>query len=341
MSSSIEEFWQEEKQTRKKLLRSFLLIGLGILLLIIGFCFWITQPLIFTPKNNSLKVEINPERLKNHVETLSEKFHPRSASQTENLNKTADYIREEFRKAGAKISEQSFQVNGSTYRNIIANFGDETKEKIVVGAHYDSAFQIHGADDNASGVAGLIELANLLGKTNSTANIELVAYTLEEPPYFATEQMGSYVHAKSLKEKNVSVRLMISMEMIGYFSDEPNSQKFPVSLMTLFYPNHGNFIAVVGNFTNGLTARGFKNSMIEAADLPVYSINAPTFINGVDFSDHRNYWKFGYNALMITDTVFYRNTNYHTERDTAEKLDYAKMAEVVKATYNAVLEVAK
>jgi hypothetical protein len=341
MSSSIEELWHEEKQTRKKLLRSFLLIGLGILLLITGFCFWITQPLIFTPKNNSLKVEINPERLKNHVETLSEKFHPRSASQTENLNKTADYIREEFIKAGAKISEQSFQVNGSTYRNIIANFGDETKEKIVVGAHYDSAFQTHGADDNASGVAGLIELAFLLGKTNSTANIELVAYTLEEPPYFATEQMGSYVHAKSLKEKNVSVRLMISMEMIGYFSDEPNSQKFPVSLMTLFYPNRGNFIAVVGNFTNGLTARSFKNSMTGVTDLPVYSINAPTFINGVDFSDHRNYWKFGYNALMITDTAFYRNTNYHTERDTAEKLDYAKMAEVVKATYNAVLEVAK
>lgn len=305
---------------------------LVVLVLIVVLCFWITQPLIFTSKIDN-SVNISPDKLRNHVEKISNEFYPRNYAKLTNLNKTADYIKVEFEKSGGKVSEQTFQVEARTYRNIIATFGKENGERIVIGAHYDSCSDTYGADDNASGVAGLIELAHLLSKEDLSKQVELVAYTLEEPPYFATEEMGSFIHAQSLKEQNVKVSLMISLEMIGYFSDEPNSQEFPVSILKLLYPTTGNFISIVGNFTNILTVRNVKSAMQSASDLPVCSSNVTSFIPGVDFSDHRNYWIFGYDAIMITDTAFYRNKNYHTTADTAEKLDYAKMAKVVEGVY--------
>jgi hypothetical protein len=341
MNNSIQELWVEEKKSRKRMYIWLGLLFCGFSFLSIFISCWLTQPLFSIKKSPKLSIAVSSDRLKFHVETLSQQFYPRNESQIENLNKTANYIKEEFERAGGKISEQVFQVKAKTYRNIIASFGANSKERLIVGAHYDSAFQTPGADDNASGVAGLIELAYLFGKTSSTKQIDLVAYTLEEPPYFATEEMGSFAHAKFLKENGVDVRLMVSIEMIGYFSDEPNSQKFPFPLMSVLYPTKGNFIAVVGNFTNTSTVRSFKYSMTAATDLPVYSINAPTFISGIDFSDHKNYWKYDYDALMVTDTAFFRNFNYHQVSDTAEKLDYLRMAEVVKAIYNAVSDLSK
>lgn len=305
------------------------LIVVGIIFVL---CFWITQPLIFTPKIESVS-QIDAEKLRIHVEKISNEFYPRSHVNLHNLNKTADYIREEFEKSGGKVSEQKYRLEGKEFRNIIVNFGEESEERFVIGAHYDSCGDTIGADDNASGVAGLIELAYQLGKEKPSRQIELVAYTLEEPPFFATTGMGSHVHAKSLKDNNVKVSLMISLEMIGYFSDEENSQEFPVSFLKLFYPTKGNFISIVGNFTNGLSVRKVKSAMQSAGDFPVYSANVPKIIPGVDFSDHRNYWIFGYDAIMITNTAFYRNKNYHTTADTPEKLDYLRMAKVVDGVY--------
>jgi Zn-dependent M28 family amino/carboxypeptidase len=330
MNDSVEELWQNEKRNRQKIVLWVFSIAFFVLCLFSILSFWITQPL-FSTSQSSINVSINPDKLKIHVEKLSNEFYPRNFVNIANLNKTADYIKTEFKKSGGKVFVQTFQAKGETYQNIIVMFGDEASERIVVGAHYDSAFETRGADDNASGVAGLIELAHLLGKQKPTKQVELVAYTLEEPPFFATEQMGSYIHAKSLKEQGVSVSLMISLEMIGYFSDEPNTQKFPGSLLGLFYPNKGNFAVIVGDLTNIFTTRNLKFAMNNG--VPIYSANVPSFVNGVDFSDHRNYWNFGYNAVMITDTAFYRNFNYHTKDDTAEKLDYVRMAKIVEGVY--------
>jgi Zn-dependent M28 family amino/carboxypeptidase len=306
-----------------------------ILFFIVALCFWMTQPLIFAPQVEIVG-RIDPEKLRLHVEKISNAFYPRSERHLGNLNKTADYIKAEFERSGAEVSEQKFRVGGREFRNVIALFGAQSSERIVIGAHYDGCGDTYGADDNASGVAGLIELAQLLGRESLPLQVELVAYTLEEPPFFATTGMGSHVHAKSLKEQGINVRLMISLEMIGYFSDEPNSQEFPVSALKLLYPTKGNFISVVGNVTNVLTTRRVKSAMQSASDLPVYSVNVPQIIPGVDFSDHRNYWIFGYDAIMITDTAFYRNRNYHTTGDTAEKLDYGKMAKVADGVYKFV-----
>lgn len=317
-----------------------LLVVLILLLLLIGSWFWVTQPLLSAARPSPERT-VDPSRLQTHVRKLSVELSPRDESHIENLDRVAAYIKDEFSQTTALVSDQPYRVQGKSYRNVIAQFGPESGERIVVGAHYDTAGPLPGADDNASGVAGLIELARLLSRQQPSMRVELVAFSLEEPPYFRTTGMGSSVHAESLRKQNVRVRAMFSLEMIGYFSDRPNSQHFPVGVLSAFYPSTGNFIGVVGRLSDWSLVRGTKATMRNASPLPVYSINAPTFVPGIDFSDQLNYWHAGYSAAMITDTAFFRNRNYHTARDTEEKLDYKRMAMVVEGVYAAVTELAR
>src|SRR5215475_2475416 len=309
-------------------------------LLIVALCLYVTQPLIGVA-NITAPITVDPTKLETHVRTLSQSFIPRDESHPENLDRCAAYIRGEFDRANARVSEQPFTIDGKTYRNVVAHFGPETKEMVVVGAHYDTAGPLPGADDNASGVAGLLELARLLGNRQLPMRVELVAYTLEEPPFFRSEQMGSAIHAKALKQEGAVVRVMFSLEMIGYFSDARNSQHFPSSAFSLFYPTEGNFISVVAELVNRIIVHRIKKAMTGATSLPVYSINPPRLIPGVDLSDHLSYWREGYPAVMITDTASYRNANYHTLDDTAERLDYRRMGQAVEGVYAAVIEMTR
>jgi Zn-dependent M28 family amino/carboxypeptidase len=278
---------------------------------------------------------------------LSESFLPRDWKHPENLDRAAAYIRAEFAQAGGTVSEQPYEMDGKSYGNVIAAFGPDTAERIIVGAHYDAFGELPGADDNASGVAGLIELAYLLGRTTVPMRVELVAFTLEESRTLGgrgllrSEYGGSAIHAASLKEQGVPVRIMFSLEMIGFFSDAENSQSYPFSILRLFYPSRGNFVVVVGRLREGWLVRRVKEAMQAASPLPVYSFNAPSFVAGIDRSDHSNYWKEGYPALMITDTSFNRNKNYHTAQDTPERLDYNRMAMVVQGVYRGVMGYAR
>lgn len=315
-------------------------ILLVIALLLIVAWFWLTQPLLSQPQASST-LTVDPARLEAHVRKLSIELAPRDVSHIENLDRAAAYIAAELTQAGGSVSEQGYRVEGQSYRNVIARFGPDSAERIIVGAHYDACMPLPGADDNASGVAGLIELAQLLGKQAPAIRVELVAFSTEEPPYFRTTGMGSSVHAQALRKENVNVRAMLSLEMIGYFSDANGSQRFPVGILSAFYPSTGNFIGVVGRVSEGMLVRQIKGAMSSAAPLPVYSISAPSVIPGVDFSDQLSYWEAGYNAVMITDTAFYRNRNYHTAHDTPEKLDYKRMAMVVEGVYAAVNAIAK
>jgi Zn-dependent M28 family amino/carboxypeptidase len=279
-----------------------------------------------------------PARLEASVRTLVESFGPRDERHPENLDRAATWIRGELERAGGKVSDQPFRIGSATYRNVSAFFGPDTRDRVVVGAHYDTAGPLPGADDNASGVAGVLELARLLGSAPLKRRVELVAYPLEEPPYFASAQMGSAFHARELKEQGVQVRSMICLEMIGYFSDAPNSQELPVAALRLAYPTRGNFILAVGRLGQGGVVRRIRNRMQRtAAPLDVRSIVAPGSFPGVDFSDHRNYWNEGWDAVMITDSAFYRNPNYHTEQDTPDTLDYQRMAQVVDGVLAAVV----
>jgi Zn-dependent M28 family amino/carboxypeptidase len=286
-------------------------------------------------------VGVDPHRLESHVRMLSETLAPRDAGHPDNLDRVAAYIGKAFAEAGGRVAEQPYRVGRSEYRNVIARFGPDAKERIVIGAHYDTAGPYPGADDNGSGVAGLLELAGLLAGAPPAVAVELAAYTLEEPPWFGSEHMGSAVHAKALKAEGVELRAMLALEMIGYFTDRPNSQDFPAPGLSLFYPSTGNFIAVVGKTGQGGLVRWIKAAMAGATPLSVHSIAAPRFLPGVALSDHANFWDQGYPAVMITDTAFFRNPHYHTRSDTPETLDYGRMARVVEGVFAAVRELSR
>jgi len=314
------------------------LVALAATLAVITFGAWIllARPVFGSIKPSAPLPAVSADNLRRHVGVVVG-HHPRNYANIENLDAVAGYVTDEMRSNGARISFQNYTSDGLSYRNVVGMFGPDTGGRVVVGAHYDGAYDTPGADDNASGVAGLLELARMFGENPPPFPVELVAWTLEEPPYFATPEMGSAVHAKIRAEEGADIRLVIALETIGVFKEADGSQDYPTPLLRLYYPSRGDFIAVVGITSQGGTVARIKKLMRGATDLPVYAIAAPTFIPGIDFSDHRNYWGYGYDAVMVTDTAFYRNKNYHSPDDTPEKLDYGRMAKVVEGVYATVL----
>lgn len=310
----------------------------AIVLILSSLLFALINPVwIYSQQQTNIKVDV--KRIRQDIEALVETDEARNYENVHALNQAAGYIKGEWEKLGLSVEEQKYQAVGNEYKNLICSFGPEKGERIIVGAHYDVCGDQDGADDNASGVAGLLEIARMLKQYSPKLKyrIDLVAYTLEEPPFFRTKQMGSYVHAKYLKVNNIPVKAMICLEMIGYFSDEKKSQDYPIGLLKLFYPTKGNFITVVGKMGDGSLTRSVKKSMKEGSAIDVRSISAPPSLPGIDFSDHLNYWKFGYKAIMINNTGFYRNKNYHEKTDTVDSLDFEKMSEVIKGTYWALI----
>lgn len=316
-------------------MRLFLKLALIIVALLLALIGMTVHPLL--QQTDAIAVPaVSPERLKAHVRMLSETLHPRSVEELTNLEAAANYIHAEFTATGAVVADQWFTDRGEKYRNVIARFGPAEGPLLVIGAHYDSFEATPGADDNASGVAGLIELAGLLDRHPPLRPVELVAYTNEEPPHFRYPSMGSAHHAASLRAAGRDISLMLALEMIGWFSDAPGSQTYPLPGMTLLYPDKGDFIAIIGRFGDWSETREVKAAMRSAGDLPVHSMNSLALIPGVDFSDHLNFWAEGYPALMITDTAFYRNPYYHAAEDTYDRLDYARMAKVVEGVFAVV-----
>ena len=301
-----------------KLWRGWIVYALTALLAAATIAAWLVVQPTWTRAGASDAPPALQTALRKHVHRLAVDFAPRVHTNLTQLNNASAYIEAELRSTTATVSVQSYTVTGRGFQNLIAQFGPDTEDVIVVGAHYDVADIQPGADDNASGVAGLIELAKALSNAKLKQRVELVAYTLEEPPYFRTANMGSAVHAKSLKANGKRVSLMLSLECIGYFSDEPYSQQLLTPLMKAVYPTTGNFIALVGNYAEGDLSRRVKRSMQQATSLPVYSINAPSVLQGIDFSDHLSYWNEGFVGMMVTDTAFFRNEAYHTEDDTPD-----------------------
>jgi len=278
--------------------------------------------------------------LKRSVYTLSEVIGPRAYHQVRALEESVEYITSEFRRYGYTPLCQSYEVSGRVYRNVYAEIRGKSEGLLIVGAHYDTVDGTPGADDNASGVAGMLELARLLRDGSFNHSIHFIAFPLEEPPFFYTKKMGSYQYARSLHEEGRGVTGMICLESIGYFTDSDGSQNFPFPIFRWFYPDRGNFIALIGNIRSRAFLNSIKEGFRDGTDMPVESLSTVSIIPGVDFSDHRSFWKFGYNAIMVTDTAFYRNPNYHGPGDTPDTLDYRRMAEVVKGLKRALEEMA-
>jgi len=268
--------------------------------------------------------------LQHHVKVLAVEIGERNFEHCDRLNATADYIEQSFLKNGLSVQRQTYSIKNRIYYNIEAEKkGLHQPEKIIiVGAHYDSVLGSPGANDNSSGIAGVLLLARAFSTKSPSRTIRFVAFTNEEPPFFWTKQMGSYVYAKRCKERKENIIAMLSLEEIGYYSDEEKSQHhFP--LLGFFYPSQGNFIGFVSNLSSRKLLREVIVSFRRKKQFPSEGGAFPGFAPGIYWSDHWAFWKMGYHALMVTDTAFLRYPYYHTAQDTQDKIDFEKMSRVV------------
>lgn len=269
------------------------------------------------------------DNLKVYLEQIIGPQGHRHYKNREELQRVSAWIKEQMRLFGIPCQYQNYAVNGLGYRNVVCTLTAGHSDKIIVGAHYDVFGEQQGADDNASGVAGVIETARILvqQKSQLAHNVEFVFYTLQEPPFFKTEQMGSFVHAKSIQAQKDHIRGVYILEMIGFY-DENLVQEYPAGLKWV-YPQHGNFIAAVSNIQSYDLSAKYCESMRILDRLECQRLVAPSFITGMEFSDHLNYWKLDIPAMMITDTGHFRNRHYHRATDTLKTLNIAKMAQVI------------
>ena len=246
------------------------------------------------------------------------------------LGRAADYISDELRSSGYAPERQLFSADAKDFQNIEAELRGtaDAGRVIVVGAHYDTAGGLPGANDNASGVAACLRLARSFAGQRQKATVRWVFFTNEEPPYFQSAAMGSVVYAKRCHGRNERVAAMLSLEAIGYYSEEPGSQTYPIGFHP-GYPDRGNFLGFVANFRSASLLRSALKSFRSATSLPAVGAAAPASIPGIGWSDHWAFWQFGYRALMLTDTAPYRYPYYHSAEDTPEKLDYDRLARAV------------
>ncbi len=281
-------------------------------------------------------------RMKDHVRVLAGEIGERNVLAPRGLNASARYIEGQFEKHGYDVRPQKFNAAGTEVRNIevIAPGTSRGGGTLVVGAHYDSVPGSPGADDNASAVAALLELARGLASRPVACTVRLVAFVNEEPPFFRTNMMGSAVYAKSLRELGESISGMLCLEMLGCFTDAPGTQRYPIPF-SLFYPSRGNFIGFVGNLRSRSLVRACVASFRRHTQFPSEWLAAPGWVTGLGWSDHWAFWNEGYPAIMVTDTAFFRYPYYHSGLDTPEKLNYEASARVVAGLGRVLAELAR
>ncbi len=282
----------------------------------------------FRPLNNDEKVI--RANLTAHVKELSVTIGERNLEHYAALQSAAEYIHNRLREFGYDPATQTYTVNGRTVTNLAAQINGVSKpeETIVIGAHYDSVVGTPGANDNASGVAAVLELARLFKSGRPGRTIRFVFFANEEPPYFQTNEMGSWVYARQLRRQGVHVAGMIAVETIGFYSNAHGSQHYP-SLMSLFYPDTGNFIAFVGDPDSRDLLHRCVRVFRQSTDFPSEGAAPPPDMPGVGWSDHWSFWQQRWPAIMVTDTAPFRYAQYHQPEDTLNNLDFDKMARVV------------
>lgn len=291
---------------------ALLRITAAVALLLAAAAGVIRQP-VFTSLPYKSDEHADPAALRRHVEALA-------------AGRSPGYIADAFRASAANVVEQDFVARRRTYRNVIATFG-HGDPLTVIGAHYDAFDNLPAADDNASGVASLLELSRLLAHTQPASETILVAYANEEPPFFGSDDMGSAIHAASVAGRDVR---MLSLEMVGYYTDV---QPWTSWTMCALFPTRGDFVAVSGGWRDRELTRDVKRAMA-GAGMPVASATLPHSM--LDASDQRNYWSRNWPAVMVGDTAYLRNPNYHSQRDLPATLDYVRMGRVVDGVFNYV-----
>jgi len=312
-----------------------LLTILALLTFSAAFIYWYTLGMPGRSHAGPLPVLNEDEReiagtLRRHVEAIASR--PHNTYFPRELEKSARRIEEVLASLGYSPQVQKFVASGVEVRNIEVVIEPESAGEdistVVIGAHYDSAGDAPGANDNGSGVAALLELARLM-KSHAMikTRLRIVFFVNEEPPHFMTETMGSLVYARSLAATGEKVRAMLSLETLGAYSDTPRSQRYPPPL-SFFLPSIGNFIAIVGTLGARSLAAEVTRRFRESVAFPSVGGVAPAVIPGITWSDHWSFGKFGISAVMITDTALFRYAHYHQPSDTPDKIDYERLARV-------------
>ncbi len=284
------------------------------------------QPL---PSLSAVEIELQAN-LKRDIEVLATKIGSRNQANDRNLIATKEFLTKELELAGYTVQKQDYTIDGKTFTNLEVEIPGTNRadEILVIGAHYDTAFTSPGANDNGTGSAAVLALARQFAKTKPMRTLRFVEFTNEEPPFFWTKNMGSYVYAQSAKEREEQIVGMFSLETLGYFSDKANSQKYPPPL-NLLYPDRGDFIGFISNIESRELLRNTIRSFRAQTKFPSEGAALPNALPGVGWSDHWSFCEHGYQALMITDTAPFRYPHYHTLDDTIDKIDFDKLARVV------------
>jgi nucleotide-binding universal stress UspA family protein len=268
------------------------------------------------------------DELRRDVMTLAG-LGERHAFRPQALAAAARYVEQAF--APLRVEHQRFEVAGVSVANLIVEFPGSTRadEIVVIGAHYDTVPGTPGADDNASGVAGLLALARRFAGSHPQRTLRFVAFVNEEPPWFKSEQMGSWQYASRCHERGERIVAMLCLEMLGYYDARRGTQRYPAPLSALF-PDSGDFIAFVGNRSSRALIQRCVRAYRRVSSVPVESAALPHQIEAASWSDQWSFWQFGWPAFMVTDTALFRNPHYHEETDTPDTLDYERMARVVE-----------
>jgi hypothetical protein len=278
----------------------------------------------------SMDRDVIQTNLKNHLTYLSFTLGDRSIFRPENLKAAEDYVAQNFAAMGYAPRRQGFTYMNEAVGNIIA--GDENPGGYyILGAHFDTVAGTPGADDNASGVAVLLEVARLARRLPPARPWAFIGFTCEEPPAFLTAAMGSRVYATRARQQNATILGMLCLEMVGYYSQTPDSQSLPLPLKLMGYPTTGNFIGLVSDWSSRPLMERLAASIKTACRLPAVTLSVPFqghILPEVRLSDHASFWDAGYPAVMLTDTAFMRNPNYHGPGDVMEHLDLAAMTEL-------------
>jgi hypothetical protein len=286
-------------------------------------------------KNISKAAPLSPdevalrEELRANVEKLAGEIGERNMWHYPQLNAAADFIEDFFSRAGFRPRRDSYEMRGQACHNIEAEIPGARPEILLIGAHYDSVFGSPGANDNGTGVAAMLALARRFAGTSPQHTLRFVAFVNEEPPYFLSDEMGSFIYAGRCKARGDRINAMISLETIGYFSDAPRSQTYPSPGLGLFYPKIGNFIGFVSNVHSRSLLRRVVALFRKHAKIASEGAALPAFIPGVSWSDQWSFWRHGYPGIMITDTAPFRYPHYHSSSDTPDKLDYDRFTLVV------------
>jgi hypothetical protein len=318
------------------LIISFVLLG--------GAAWWLLLRMperkVFTTAPLSVDEIALREELRADVQKIAGEIGERNMAHYPQLLAAADFIESSFSRAGFQPRRESYDLHGRACHNIEAEIRGSSPQIVLVGAHYDSVFGAPGANDNGSGVAALLALARRFAGRSTSSTLRFVTFVNEEPPYFQTSQMGSFVYAGRCKARGDQITAMISLETIGYFSDAPHSQTYPAPGLGVFYPTIGNFIGFVANTHSRSLLHRVLSIFRAQGKLPSEGAALPSFIPGVAWSDQWSFWQHGYPGIMVTDTAPFRYPHYHSLTDTPDKLDYDRFALVVSGMLKVIEELA-